>query len=419
MNRRLDPTGPERLLARPSVARVLAVLARRDEETRLVGGCVRDALLGYPVSDIDLATTLLPRETLAIARAAGLTAIPTGIEHGTVTVRVGSEAFEVTTLREDVETDGRHAVVRFGRDFVADAQRRDFTINALSLGPDGSLHDTMQGCADLRAGRVRFIGAAAGRIREDALRILRFFRFHARYGLGVSDPEGLSACIAARAALDGLSRERVRTEFLKLLTAPGALDAIRILSDTGLLVRIIGGVGDLGRLGRLAASHGSERIADDIGLHRLAALAVFSVADASRLRRILRLSNAEQARLTGYARAAAHLHGRAAFDADAVRPLAARHGVAALAWAVAALDGEPRPRLTGAARDLLARLESGAVAPPTFPLTGADLVARGITPGPEVGRRLATARALWLDRGCPEGPQAQRALLDSALAAQV
>ncbi|MGU3540123.1 CCA tRNA nucleotidyltransferase [Methylobacterium sp. A54F] len=409
MSRALDPAGPGRLLARANVAAVLGALADPAEETRLVGGCVRDALLGLPVSDIDLATTLLPEATLARARAAGLKAIPTGLEHGTVTVVAAGEPVEVTTLREDVETDGRHAVVRFGRDFRRDAERRDFTVNALSVGADGRLHDLTGGVADLAAGRLRFIGDPPTRIREDALRILRFFRFHARYAAGPPDPAGLAACIAARAALDGLSRERVRAEFLKLLRAPGARGAVATLSETGLLARITGGAAELGRLARAIAAE-----ADEVG--RLGALSVASTADADRLRERLRLSKAEHTALIAYARAVAALRSPDAITPQGMRGLAADHGPAVLAGALAILGGEPRPRVEPAARAALDDLLRAGGGGPVLPLTGADLVARGVPPGPRVGQALAAARRLWLTEGCPQGEAARDALLAHALA---
>ena len=185
-------------LAQPALSRLLSALDGGGEETRVVGGAVRNLLLGEPASDIDLATTALPQETMRRGKAAGFKAVPTGIEHGTVTLVADGTSFEVTTLRRDVETDGRRAKVVFGRDFVADALRRDFTINALGLGRDGTVHDYCGGLDDLAQRRVRFIGDATARIREDYLRILRFFRFHARYGVGAPDAEGLSACIAGR-----------------------------------------------------------------------------------------------------------------------------------------------------------------------------------------------------------------------------
>lgn len=405
----LAADGPARLLAREGVQACLAALDAPGEETRLVGGCVRDALLGANVSDIDLATTLLPEAVMARARAAGIKAAATGIEHGTVTLVVRGEPHEATTLREDVETDGRHAVVRFGRDFSRDAERRDFTINALSLDPDGRLHDTTGGVADLAAGRVRFIGDAATRLREDALRLLRFFRFHARYGSGAPDEEGLAASIAARDSLDRLSRERVRTEFLKLLLAPRAVDAVAALSETGLLLRILGGVGELGRFARSAAV---EPQLDATA--RFAALTVRTTEDADRLQASLRLSRAEHARLTGYAAALAVLHGRPTIEADAVPALVATHGAGPLREVLIALDGEPRPLVTPEARARLDRMEAAGTRP-VFPVTGADLVERGVPPGRAVGAGLRAARELWLASGCPDDAEARERLIVRAL----
>ncbi|WP_375464675.1 CCA tRNA nucleotidyltransferase [uncultured Methylobacterium sp.] len=405
----LDPGGPARLLARPSVRAALAALDRAGEETRLVGGCVRDALLGLDAADIDLATTLLPDAVIARGREAGLKAIPTGIDHGTITLIAAGEPVEVTTLREDVETDGRHAVVRFGRDFAKDAERRDFTVNALALAADGRLHDTTGGADDLAAGRVRFIGDAATRIREDALRILRFFRFHARFGDGPPDRAALAACVAARGAIATLSRERVRSEFLKLLTAPGAHGAVETLSATGLLARIIGGVGEVGRLSR-AIDAGAPAIA------RLAALAVATREDAERLRENLRLSKAEHAALDGYARALVALRTREHVAADAMRALVAEHGTAAIGGALSAITGEPRPRVTPAGIMAWKALEQGAA--PVLPVSGADLVARGVPPGPRIGRALAAARRLWLADGCPTDPEVAEALIAQVLASE-
>ena len=208
------------------LARALEALNGDGEETRLVGGAVRDLALGASPGDFDLATTALPEVTTRRARKAGFQVVPTGVAHGTVTLVENGQAIEVTTLREDVETDGRRAVVRFGRDFEADALRRDFTINALSLGPDGLIHDYCGGLDDLAALRVGFIGDARQRIREDYLRILRFFRFSARFVEGPLDIDGLEASVAERGGLEILSRERVRAELLKLLAARRAVDVV-------------------------------------------------------------------------------------------------------------------------------------------------------------------------------------------------
>ncbi|WP_082984956.1 CCA tRNA nucleotidyltransferase [Methylobacterium platani] len=413
MSRPLDEAALRAVLARPRLNRVLDALADPGEETRLVGGAVRDALLGRPVADLDLATTLLPGEVVRRAGAAGLKPVPTGIAHGTVTVVAEGEPFEVTTLREDIETDGRHAVVRFGRDFAQDAARRDFTVNALSVTPDGRVHDTVGGLADLAASRVRFIGEARQRIREDYLRVLRFFRFHARFGEGAPDPEGLAAAIEARDGLALLSRERVRGELLKLLTAPAAPAVAAVMQAAGLLPRLIGGVGDLGRLARLAAAE-----AEPDPVRRLAALAVRSLADAERLRDSLRLSKAEQARLAAYAGAEAALHGAPAPLAPAdIRRLAAIHGAVALADAALVLRGEPAPVLTPEAAETLARFAEGREPVPVLPVTGAALVAAGAPPGRGLGRGLAAARRAWLAAGCPTDGGAKARLEALALAA--
>ena len=251
------------------------------------------------------------------------------------------------------------------------------------------------------------IGDAPTRIREDALRILRFFRFHARFGEGRPDAAGLAACIASRASLGGLSRERVRAEFLKLLTAPGALGAVSVLDETGLLARITGGVAEAGRLSRAIGAGASA-------IGRLAALSVTTRADAERLAACLRLSKAEHAVLDAYARALAALKTRAAIDPPTLRALAAEHGPAALDAALAAVAGEPRPVIASdvaaAWRDLKDRPA------PALPVTGAALVARGIPPGPRIGVALAAVRRHWLDQGCPSGPDAAEALIALALA---
>ena len=237
--------GPERApwLREGPLPRLLDVLDRDGEEARVVGGAVRNALLGEPVGEIDVATTAVPDEVMRRAAAAGFKPVPTGVDHGTVTVVIDGTPFEVTTLREDVETFGRHARVAFGRDWQRDAERRDFTMNALYAARDGTVHDHVGGLDDLKERRVRFIGDPARRIAEDYLRILRFFRFHAAYGDGGHpDAAGLSACIAARDGLETLSRERVRAEMLKLLVATHAVPALVSMSEAGLLVAVLGGV---------------------------------------------------------------------------------------------------------------------------------------------------------------------------------
>jgi tRNA nucleotidyltransferase/poly(A) polymerase len=296
-----------RLLDDPRLATLFAALAPTGAETRVVGGAVRDALCGLPPHEIDLATTALPDVVLRAAADAGIKAVPTGIAHGTVTLVVAGAPYEVTTLREDVETDGRFARVRFGGDFEQDARRRDFTVNALSLTPDGKLHDYVGGLDDLAERRIRFIGDAATRIREDYLRVLRFFRFNASHGAGDFDREGLHESIVARAHLARLSRERVRAELLKLLIARRAPEVVRAMSQAG-VIEVILGLGYPAQLERLAAFEAAQGKKPD-ALLRLAALAVLTVEDAERLRDRLRLSNDEAARLAAAARASASLHG--------------------------------------------------------------------------------------------------------------
>lgn len=404
----LDHAGLARVLADPLLRRLLAALDGDGEETRVVGGAVRNALIGLPVRDVDLATTAAPEETTRRARAAGFKVAPTGVEHGTVTVIVDGRPFEVTTLREDVETDGRFAVVRFGRDFALDARRRDFTINALSVRADGEVRDHVGGLEDLAARRVRFIGSADARIREDYLRILRFFRFFAEYAAGPIDEEGMRAAIAGREGLSRLSRERIRAEFIRLLAAPRGLETARLLAHSGLLDRITGGVGDIGRLGRVVAN-----AAPDATL-RLAAFDVMSEADVERLVERLRLSNAEAARLSGYARALSAMRGRfAIIDALALRRLSAECGARAVTDAAAALRGEPSPVF---AADALAALAAGLV-DPVMPLAGRDLIAAGLRPGPALGEALTRARAAWIAGGCAEGEGERARLIEIALGA--
>lgn len=396
-------------LAQPVLSRLLSALDGDGEETRVVGGAVRNLLLGEPASDIDLATTALPQETIRRGKAAGFKAVPTGIEHGTITLVAEGASFEVTTLRRDVETDGRRAKVVFGRDFVADALRRDFTINALGLGRDGTLHDYCGGLDDLARRRVRFIGDAGTRIREDYLRILRFFRFHARYGMGEPDDDGLRACIAGREGLAGLSRERVRAELLKLLVAAGVVTTIGAMAGAGLLMPVIGGVPHLSRFAAIAGDDG----ADVPPTFRLAALAVTVSEDALRLREGLRLSNGEFDRIERIARALEGLGGRAGLPGiAALRHVALDAGSDAAAAALILLNvsvgskgGDDVQRLIG---------ELGRT-PPFLP-TGKDVIKLGAVPGPRVGQALATARRGWIQAGCPAGADEQIEFVRAALA---
>jgi poly(A) polymerase len=283
-------------LTRAETRAVFDALAAKGYPARAVGGAVRNALMGRPVVDVDIATPARPDEVIAAAHAAGLAAHPTGIAHGTVTVIAGHVAHEVTTLREDVVGHGRHATVAFTDDWAADARRRDFTINALYCEADGTVYDPLDGRADLAARRVRFIGEARERIREDVLRILRFFRMTAEYGEGPPDREGLAACVAERDGLARLSGERVRQEMLRLLAAPRGPELVRAMQDFGLLGCVLPAAPRPGLLARLAAIEARLGLGADAIL-RLAALAVELPEDADRLRERLRLANEEHARL--------------------------------------------------------------------------------------------------------------------------
>src|ERR1700689_1704578 len=265
-------------------ARVLKVLNGGGEEARAVGGAVRNALLKIPIGDIDIATTALPSEVVRRARAAG-------IENGTVTLVVEGQPFEVTTLREDTETFGRKAKVAFGRDWVIDAERRDFTINGLSVDADGVVHDHVGGLADIASQRVRFIGDPGKRIAEDYLRILRFFRIHAAFGAGEPDRAGYLACIRGRSGLAHLSAERLRMEILKLMVADGAAGAVTAMADGGLVQTILGGVAYTGPFAAMVAAERLMGLKPD-PVRRLGALAVAVTEDARRVSVRLRLPNA-------------------------------------------------------------------------------------------------------------------------------
>ena len=404
---RLKDLGP---LSQGPLAGALAALDGEGEETRLIGGAVRDLALGKTAVDFDLATTATPDEVIRRARAAGFKVALTGLAHGTVTVIVDRQPIEVTTLREDVETDGRHAKVAFGRDFPADARRRDFTINALSLSRDGRLHDALGGLRDLAAGRVRFIGEADQRIREDYLRILRFFRFSARFGDGAVDREGLAAAIRGRAGMARLSRERVRAEILRLIVAPHAAEVVRTMGENGFLEPLFGGLAYPGRFGRLIAIE-EARAAEPDAILRIAGLAVAVAEDADRLRERLRLTNAEWRRLAGAATTLASLHGIEAPPATqdlrkllfAAKRRAARD---ALALAEAESTAAPDDPAFLHADQFLSETPE-----PRVPVGGAHLVGLGVPSGPRVGAILGAFRNLWVEAGFP----AERERIDRLL----
>lgn len=376
---------------------IFEALEREGQEIRIVGGAVRNALLDRPVKDVDFATTATPDEVMDMAGRAGLKTVPTGFEHGTVTVIVGGKPFEVTTLREDVETDGRRAQVRFTRDWEKDAQRRDFTINALYAGSDGRIYDPLGGQADLAAARIRFIGDARQRIREDYLRILRFFRFNAEYGQGEFDRAGLDAAVVERAGLEKLSAERVRMEMLRLLAAPRAEAALQVMADFGFLAEILHGVPRLGVFHALTEIELALNQSPD-PIRRLAALAVLTEEDAERLSQKLRLSNSERQRLLICAGAALIRHLPSEKEAKVMLYRLGREAYedrVMLAWALSgAAPDDP------AWRALLLLPERWR--PPAFPVTGADLLTLGGEKGPLIGEILKELEKKWIESefGC-------------------
>ncbi len=368
---------------------------------------MRDGLLGRRVADIDIATPALPEAVTRAVEAAGLKAVPTGIAHGTVTAVVDGKPFEITTLRRDVETDGRHAVVAFTDTWQEDAARRDFTMNALYADRDGHVTDFFGGVADARAGLVRFIGDAGTRIREDALRILRFFRFHAWYGRNGFDPAGIAACSELALLIDGLSRERVRDETLKLLGAPDPAPVWQAMVDHGIAVHIDPSLTRWRDLADLVALEGELGLQPD-PIRRLAALSGPISGDAlAHLKSRLKLSNRAEAQWeaidglepkvalvtqTLFRRA---LYGSAPdFLRDAALLAHVRVGVpglAALAGLVATLKTWRKPRL---------------------PITASDLRPLGVAPGPDMGRLLRAIEAWWA--AADFAPDRRRCLMEAA-----
>lgn len=373
----MDRLPPAPWTAREDLARLMAALGPGN--ARYVGGAVRDTLLGLTVKDIDVATPLLPQEVMARLEAAGIKAIPTGIEHGTVTAALPDGPVEITTLRHDVSTDGRRATVAFAKDWREDAARRDFTINALYADPQtGEIFDWFGGLADLAARRVRFIGDARSRIREDHLRILRYFRFQARFGSQPADKEAESACQELAPTLKGLSRERIGMEMLNLLGLPEPAATVARMGELGVLAVILPEA-DPAALARLVAEEQRQGVAPD-AIRRLAALLPADVPLAEAVASRFRLSGAQKKRL---ATAAA----REATPGDA-RAMAYRLG------REGALD-----RLLLAGADI-APIEGWDI--PVFPLKGGDIVAAGIKAGPEVARTLQAVEGRWIAEGFPD-----------------
>lgn len=397
----LTPSGkidPPEWMAAEATGAVVAALTVRGTEVRFVGGCVRDALAGRAVTDIDIATPDPPEAVIELLGEAGLKAIPTGLAHGTVTAVAGDRHFEITTLREDVETDGRRARVAFSDDWLVDAERRDFTINALSCRPDGSYFDPFGGMVDLAAGRVRFVGDPRARIEEDYLRLLRFFRFHAHYGRGAPDAAGLAAAKDLASGLAILSGERLRAEILRLLAADDPLSAVRAMLAAGVLQKIVPDVVDPGPLARLVELEAAG--ADP--LRRLAALLPLDPTIAEKLADRLRLSVAERDRLAALTDPEEDL--TAVRDPRALRVALYRRGRDRIRDRLL-LDWARGDNSDGATLDAFLE-QAEAWAGMRFPLSGRDVIALGLEPGPEVGRLLSRVEAWWIERDFRPGREA-------------
>lgn len=400
-------------LANAQLRHVFAALGESPSQTRIIGGAVRNALLGQPVADIDIATALSPEAVIERATKAGLAVYPTGLAHGTVTVVADGAAFEVTTLRRDVETDGRHAVVDFTTDWHEDALRRDFTINALSCDARGTIYDTVGGLEDLDARRVRFIGKAEDRITEDYLRILRFFRFTAAYASGEPDARGVAACLALKSGLTRLSAERIGSEILKLIVTPRAGDIAEAMNDGGIFDVLFGQAADPSALRKLQAIEQALGEKPD-AVARLAALLAPSSDAARAIAARLRFSNSDSDGLAAVA--AVKVKDGASIPEHALKAELYRHGEPAfnramrLAWARSAAPAID-PAWTHKSQ-LAARWS-----PPAMPVSGADVLALGIPPGPRIGRAMKAFEAWWIEAGFPDDRSAHITRL-AALAEQ-
>ncbi|MBB3065967.1 CCA tRNA nucleotidyltransferase [Limibacillus halophilus] len=390
----VETIAPEEWMTAGPARQVVEVLRAAGAEARFVGGCVRDTLAHRPVKDIDIATDAVPERVLALLNAAGIKAVATGLEHGTVTAVIGKRAFEITTLRRDVETFGRHATVAFTRDWTADAARRDLTINAMSLTPEGLLYDPFGGRADLLAGVIRFVGQAAQRIREDYLRILRFFRFLALYGRVAPDPETLAAIEAELAGIESLSGERLRSELLKLMAARDPAPALELMVRHGVLARLLPqpvGLSDLIAVLGLERAFGVEPDEPD-ALVRLAALLPSQRDGAIDLARRMRFSNQESQRLALLV--APPVTPSLPASAATLRVLCYRTGrsdALAICLLAAARQRVSLTALTEAL-DVIHDWDDDT----RLPLSGEDLLALGVAPGPEMGRLLKKVEDWWI-----------------------
>lgn len=380
------------------LARIWSILP----DARLVGGAVRDLLCGRGVSDIDLATPLAPDVVMARLKQAGMRVVPTGLSHGTVTAVLEGRPFEITTLRRDEETDGRHATVAWTRDWREDAARRDFTINAMSCDSAGVVHDYFNGRADLAVGRIRFVGDARLRITEDALRILRFFRFQARYGGDAPEQEAIAAIAALSGMIDRLSVERVWSELRRILVGPHVARTLAQMHDAGVLGHVLPEGYDISRLGRLLACG-----APADAVLRLAALVSGDVREVARR---LKLSRADTTALAQTRGEPVPLPG---MGADVLAPMLADHALRDLSWRAWLRQADMVGQRAATWDALRAGLE--AMEKPVFPLAGRDVMATGRASGAMVGRVLAQVRRWWLENGCTAGHAACVARMDGVL----
>lgn len=376
-------------MTEPATQAVIAALTAGGAEVRFVGGCVRDGILGRPVTDIDIATPDPPARVIELLEAAGLKAVPTGVDHGTVTAVAHHRPFEVTTLRRDVESYGRRAKVAFTDDWTLDASRRDFTFNALSCTPAGKIYDPFGGIADLKARRVRFVGEAIERIREDVLRLLRFFRFYAHYGAPPPDGEALSAAETMAPLLPTLSGERIAAETLKLLRAKDPAAVMTLMRDSKVLMHFLPEAERLDRLARLTAIETRFAFAAEPP-RRLAAALAGGEAAALAVAGRLRLSNALRDRIVA---ALAQPAPAAGFTVVACRRL--RYRLSAEAYRDRCLIAWAESDAPDAAwHEVLAIADWS---PPAFRLKAQDALDRGASPGPGLGRLMAELEQWWID----------------------
>ncbi len=393
---------PQDWMTAPATRRVMSAFADAGVEARFVGGCVRDALLGRPVTDIDIATPAPPERATEILEAAGIAVHPTGVRHGTVTAVADHRPFEITTLRRDVETFGRHARVEFTDDWQADAARRDFTMNAISCGPDGALFDYFGGIGDARAGRVRFVGKPEDRIREDVLRLLRLFRFQAHYGREKLDADALAAAEKMAPELATLSGERVRNETLRLLLAPDPLPVLTLMRERGVMRHFLAEADRPGRLAALVALESAlprDLVAGADAIRRLASLIGGGTGAAQSVAERFRLSNEERDRLLALASfepLTGDLPSRTGRRRLYAEGAALYRDRTLLSWADEIAAGRLASRID--AQYWQAQLREAATwHAPSLPVRGADALALGVAPGPRVGELIGAVERWWID----------------------